>query len=276
MPIISDGLFRPPESPPYGRVCEEYNTREGNNSAVSLYGFQHLAARFGQSSNIPLKKEQRNELSINPHHNRPNRRPTPAACRRAPTEFLRVGRDFTTWIKGRISKYGFAENVDFSRSPVLVSGKNQGLSFGGENRTDYFLTLDMAKELCMVEKSEIGRQARRYFIEMERVAKQGVNREYVALLESQNQALKTELARLAPKFVRIAFYHNVGLDMQEMRLLTQRSDCTVRRNLQRLDACGFTEYRPDPYLSALGKLGNLRKRQNAEFIAAQQTLGLEG
>ncbi len=98
----------------------------------------------------------------------------------------------------------------------------------------------------------------------------------VALLLKQNQALKTELARLAPRFVRIAFYHNVGLDMQEMRLLTQRSDRTVRRNLQRLDACGFTEYRPDPYLSALGKLGNLRKRQNAEFIAAQQTLGLEG
>ncbi|MFC5920879.1 antA/AntB antirepressor family protein [Neisseria weixii] len=191
-------------------------------------------------------------------------------------EFLRVGRDFTTWIKGRISKYGFAENVDFSRSPVLGSGKNQGLSFGGENRTDYFLTLDMAKELCMVEKSEIGRQARRYFIEMERVAKQGVNREYVALLESQNQALKTELARVAPQFVRIAFYHNVGLDMAEMRTLTKRSARTVRRNLARLAACGLTDYQPDPYLSACGRLGNLRRRQNAEFLAAQQSLSLEG
>jgi len=43
---------------------------------------------------------------------------------------------------------------------------------GGQNRIDYHLTLDMAKELSMVERNEKGKQARLYFLECEKVAKQ--------------------------------------------------------------------------------------------------------
>ena len=49
-------------------------------------------------------------------------------------EFLKVGRDFTTWVKERIEKYGFIEGEDFS--PVL------GKSSGGRPATDYILKLD--------------------------------------------------------------------------------------------------------------------------------------
>lgn len=76
-------------------------------------------------------------------------------------EGLKVGRDFTTWMKERIEKYGFIEGEDFS--PVLVK-----TSDGGRPRTDYILKLDMAKELAMVENNEQGRRARRYFIEVEK------------------------------------------------------------------------------------------------------------
>jgi AntA/AntB antirepressor len=41
----------------------------------------------------------------------------------------------------------------------------------GRPKTDHFLTLDMAKELAMVERSEIGRETRRYFIQMEKAAR---------------------------------------------------------------------------------------------------------
>ncbi|WP_342576550.1 phage antirepressor KilAC domain-containing protein [Paenibacillus sp. FSL M8-0142] len=74
--------------------------------------------------------------------------------------FLEVGRDFTNWIKDRIEKYGFVAREDFS--PILAKTPN------GRPRTDYILKLDMAKELCMVENNIKGREARRYFIEVEK------------------------------------------------------------------------------------------------------------
>jgi phage anti-repressor protein len=78
--------------------------------------------------------------------------------------FMEVLRDFSNWIKGRIKKFKFVEGVDFlsiSRSPELASG-NRGAAI------DYHLTLDMAKELAMVENNDKGREARRYFIACEK------------------------------------------------------------------------------------------------------------
>ena len=76
---------------------------------------------------------------------------------------LGVRRDFSNWIKGRISKYGFIESQDFE-----VFAKTGENSEGGRPSQEYTCTLDMGKELCMVENNEKGRIARRYFIECER------------------------------------------------------------------------------------------------------------
>jgi phage anti-repressor protein len=78
--------------------------------------------------------------------------------------FLEVGRDFNTWINARIKRYGFEEGVDYtviSQSPKRGSG-NRGVT------KEYFITLDMAKELAMVELNDKGKQARRYFIDCEK------------------------------------------------------------------------------------------------------------
>ena len=80
---------------------------------------------------------------------------------------LQVGRDFSNWIKDRIDTFGFIEGEDFilcSPNPASKKGR------GGHNRTDYHLTLDMAKELAMVENNEIGREIRRYLIRLEKKA----------------------------------------------------------------------------------------------------------
>lgn len=82
--------------------------------------------------------------------------------------FLEVGRDFTTWIKDRISEYGFVVEQDF----IICSPNSGSKKRGGANRVDYILSLEMAKELAMVEKNEKGREARRYFIACERSSKQ--------------------------------------------------------------------------------------------------------
>lgn len=77
--------------------------------------------------------------------------------------FLKNGDRFAGWIKARIEKYGFEENCDFA----IASGNSEAKR-GGHNRVDYHLSLDMAKELSMVENNEQGRAARRYFIDCEK------------------------------------------------------------------------------------------------------------
>lgn len=80
--------------------------------------------------------------------------------------FLEVGKVFGAWIQERIEAFGFTENQDFV--VISESGKNRS---GGRPTKDYHLTLDMAKELSMVERNEKGKQARLFFIDCERRAK---------------------------------------------------------------------------------------------------------
>lgn len=77
--------------------------------------------------------------------------------------FLGVGKDFSSWIKGRIEQYEFIENIDY----ILLTQIGEQVH-GGHNKIDYIISIDMAKELSMVEKTSKGREARKYFIECER------------------------------------------------------------------------------------------------------------
>lgn len=81
--------------------------------------------------------------------------------------FLEVGKDFSTWIKDRIQQYGFLEGQDFA----LHLLPNFGEKGQGRPSKEYAISLDMAKELAMVERNDKGKEARRYFIECERRAK---------------------------------------------------------------------------------------------------------
>lgn len=82
-------------------------------------------------------------------------------------KFLNVGRDFSNWIKNRIKQYGFVKDQDF----VLVRQNGRTNGKGGDRRSvDYHITLDMAKELAMIENNEQGRKVRRYFIDCEKRA----------------------------------------------------------------------------------------------------------
>lgn len=78
-------------------------------------------------------------------------------------QFLENKREFATWMKQRIEQYGFVENQDYVVFDKFVKNSN-----GGRPTIEYALSIDMAKELSMVENNERGRQARKYFIECER------------------------------------------------------------------------------------------------------------
>lgn len=83
--------------------------------------------------------------------------------------FLEVGKDFSTWIKDRIRDYSFIENIDF-----LLPKYGEPETRGFQKAIDYHLSIDMAKELGMIERNDKGRQIRRYFLEMERLVKNGI------------------------------------------------------------------------------------------------------
>lgn len=79
--------------------------------------------------------------------------------------FLAVKKDFSSWLKARIDQYGFVEGHDYV---LPQNGERQNQALSGNGRIDYFLTIDMAKELSMVERNAQGKRARQYFIECER------------------------------------------------------------------------------------------------------------
>lgn len=78
-------------------------------------------------------------------------------------------RQFTDWMKQRINKYGFEENVDFTKVSLVSQNCEIKKGRGGDTKSvDYIITVDMAKELCMVENNELGRKFRKYFIACEK------------------------------------------------------------------------------------------------------------
>ena len=73
--------------------------------------------------------------------------------------FLEVKTQYNHWIERRIQSYGFSQDIDFT---VAILGH-------GPTRTiEHHVTIAMAKELSMVERTKRGKQARQYFIDCER------------------------------------------------------------------------------------------------------------
>lgn len=100
-----------------------------------------------------------NEL-VKVHYEDANR---PTVMGRELWEALEVGSNYTTWFK-RMCEYGFNEGVDYK-----AVFQKWNTAQGNETiQTDHQLTLDMAKELCMIQRTEKGKVFRQYFIEVEK------------------------------------------------------------------------------------------------------------
>lgn len=138
-----------------------------------------------------------------------NDRPTVSA--RDLHEFLEVGTAYKDWFP-RMCEYGFKEGVDFCSFLRESSG--------GRPAQDAQLTIDMAKELCMIQRSEKGRQARQYFIQLEKDwnspekvmarALQIADRK-IRCLQDENAQQKQLLAEFSPK----ASYYDVVLQTKD-------------------------------------------------------------
>lgn len=120
-------------------------------------------------------------------------------------QFLESKRDFSNWIKDRIEKYGFVENQDFCSFNKIVERET-----GATTRIEYAVSLDMAKELCMIENNERGKQARRYFIACEKKARNpfGVPssfREALLLAAKQQEQIEAQRKLIEANAPRVLF-----------------------------------------------------------------------
>lgn len=86
--------------------------------------------------------------------------------------FLESKQQFADWFRNRVTKYDFVEGRDYTPIVEEVFHNSMKNPKGGRTPVDYALSLDMAKELAMVERTEKGKQARQYFIEKEKQLRQ--------------------------------------------------------------------------------------------------------
>ncbi|MET3590524.1 anti-repressor protein [Bartonella silvatica] len=109
------------------------------------------------------------------------------------------------WIKNRIKECKFRENIDF------VTAVN---FYRGAQMKEYYITLDMAKHLSMIERNDKGHEAREYFIECERHAKQAATPQidysspqamigFLNYLQGQIDQKDTIIAELKPKAIAL-------------------------------------------------------------------------
>lgn len=78
-------------------------------------------------------------------------------------EFLEINTPYVKWFN-RMLEYGFEENIDYLVTDIFVHNSKGGR----QTQIDHILRMDMAKEICMIQRTEKGRKARRYFIEIEK------------------------------------------------------------------------------------------------------------
>jgi len=132
--------------------------------------------------------------------------------------FLEVETPFSMWIKRRIKEYSFMQGVDYSTINNFENrGENSNL---GTRTTEYLISLDMAKELSMVEKTSKGKEARLYFIACEKQARS--NKDCL----HQNKALKRELLKANPKWRKILYCYRLGLSQRNTaRILGVTQEC---------------------------------------------------
>nr|DAN32189.1 MAG TPA: antirepressor protein [Caudoviricetes sp.] len=146
-----------------------------------------------------------------------NENQEPVISGRALHEFLEVKTSYKDWFP-RMVEYGFTEGIDFCS--ILSE------STGGRPATDHAIKLDMAKEIAMIQRTEKGKQARQYFIQIEKDynspekimarALQIAEKE-LSNLRLENKVQEQQIAELKPK----ASYYDLVLQCKDLLSMTE-------------------------------------------------------
>ena len=109
-------------------------------------------------------------------------------------EFLEVKTPYHIWFE-RMTEYGFTENVDF------IGFEQKSSKLGGRPSQDHALKLDMAKEISMIQRTAKGKEARQYFIQVEKEYKQ--QQQVPLTLDQQIAAIATGYGSVKEELVEV-------------------------------------------------------------------------
>lgn len=189
----------------------------------------------------------------------------PTVSARALHTGLEISRRFSVWFD--TNSQGFVENEDFTGVYLKV----QGNQYGGEQTIqDYSLSVDMAKHICLMSRTEKGKQIRQYFIDLEkawntpeqimaRALKVADKR--IELLKQDNVVLAQDVERMRPKEIfadAVAASHTSILIGELAKLLKQNGVETGQRRL-------FTWMRDNGYLIKGGSSRNMPTQKGMEL-----------
>lgn len=176
---------------------------------------------------------------------------------------LEIKSNFTTWFD-RMCEYGFTE-LDYKKCfPNLESGCN-----GGQNMIDYQISVDMAKQICMIQRSEKGRQYRQYFIDLEKAwntPEQVFARalkmadQTIAKLKDTNKSLAEKIEADRPKTIfadAVSASHTSILIGDLAKLICQNGYQIGQKRL-------FQWMRDNGYLMVSGSSRNMPKQKYVE------------
>ncbi|AQX00420.1 phage antirepressor KilAC domain-containing protein [Elizabethkingia anophelis] len=166
--------------------------------------------------------------------------------------FLEIETRFNDWIK-RMFEYGFSENADYQ---VLL--KNEYNPNGGRPETDYALSIDCAKEISMIQRSEKGKQARQYFIECEKKLKTQAPRSFSAALKlAYESQLKIEEQQKQLEYQKPLVIFAEALQISEHSILIgELSKILKQNNIDTGQNRMFEWLRGNGYLMKYGEMRN--------------------
>lgn len=149
-------------------------------------------------------------------------------------EFLEVKTAYKDWFP-RMCEYGFTDGKDFSS--ILSE------STGGRPRVDHAMTLDMAKEISMIQRTERGKQARQYFIDVEKEYKKQIGQSQFRLPKNLTEmstmffdVMKDQDKKIEEQSEKVNFLMNLsGLTSPRNKELTKA------RNKKIIQVCGGSE-----------------------------------
>lgn len=116
-------------------------------------------------------------------------------------EFIGLEERFSKWWERMVS-YGFDEGIEYTPYQKVHPQNNQEI-------TDYQITIEMAKEIAMLQRNEKGKEARQYFIEIEKEWNNPdrIMERALSIARKRIDDLKVELELQRPK---IDFYDTVA------------------------------------------------------------------